>query len=112
VLEANDQYFNMFGYQKDELIGKEGIARTATQESQQIIREQIGKGAFGPYQATGKRKDGTEFPMELRVITMEYDGREVRAVAIRDLTKQNKTVITDLIPCQFHRFNSVQLPPV
>jgi len=91
VLEANDQYFKMFGYQRDELIGKEGIARTATPGSQQIIKEQINEGSLGPYQATGKRKDGTEFPMELRVIRMEYNGREVRAAAIRDLTKQKKT---------------------
>ncbi|THB81137.1 MAG: PAS domain S-box protein [Desulfobacteraceae bacterium] len=88
VLEANDQYFNMFGYEREELIGKEGISRTTTPESHRIIQQQITKGSLGPYTATGKRKDGTVFPMELRVLNMEYDGRDVRAVAIRDLTEQ------------------------
>ncbi|MBU8869767.1 MAG: ABC transporter substrate-binding protein [Gemmatimonadales bacterium] len=86
VLEANDQYFEMFGYQREELIGQDGISRTSTPESSEAIRKQVAEGNTGPYEATGKKKNGEEFPMELRVRMMDYHGRQVRVVAIRDLT--------------------------
>jgi PAS domain S-box-containing protein len=90
VLEANEQYFEMFGYEPEELTGREGISRTTTPESSEIIRRQMLAGNLGPYRATGKRKDGTEFPMELRVRMIDYQGRSSRVAAIRDLSDQER----------------------
>jgi signal transduction histidine kinase len=39
-----------------------------------------------PHEAEGIRKDGSLFPLELQGKTMPYKGRDVRVVAIRDLT--------------------------
>jgi len=91
VLEANDQYFAMFGYDRAELMGREGIALTTTPESDRLIKAQVGAGRLGPYQAVGRRKSGENFPMELRVRMMDYHGRQVRVAAIRDLTDQKRT---------------------
>ncbi|MBI9047607.1 MAG: PAS domain S-box protein, partial [Anaerolineaceae bacterium] len=90
VLEANTQYFEMFGYEREELIGQEGISRTTILESSETIRQKIATGNMGPYNAIGRRKDGTEFPMEIQVRRIDYAGREVRVAAIRDITERKQ----------------------
>ena len=90
ILEANQQYFDMFGYRPEELLGQEGISRTSTPESIEIIRQQVAEGNLGPYKAVGKRKDGSEFPMDIRIRVLDYHGREVRVAAIRDVTDREK----------------------
>jgi two-component system, cell cycle sensor histidine kinase and response regulator CckA len=90
VLEANEQYFSMFGYEREELIGQEGISRTTTRESGETIRQQVHAGSRGPYKVTGKRKDGSQFPMEIRIRMMDFQGRQVRVAAIRDMSAQEE----------------------
>ncbi len=91
LLEANPQYFEMFGYSEEELVGREAISKTVTSESLQLIRQQIAEGGVGPYTAVGRRKNGDEFPMELRIRMMSYRGRDVRVAAIRNITDRRET---------------------
>ncbi len=88
IFHANDQYYKMFGYEPHELIGKDAIALTTTPDSLQLIREQISLGNLGPYEVMGLKKDGMEFPMEIRAKFTEYHGRKIRMSAIRDLTNR------------------------
>jgi len=90
LLHANEQYFEMFGYEPEELMGKSALSKTATPESADFIRKQIESDSLGAYEATGLRKNGTEFPMEIRVKMMDYYGRMIRVAAIRDLTDRKK----------------------
>jgi two-component system, cell cycle sensor histidine kinase and response regulator CckA len=66
ILEANDQFYKMFGYEPPELAGINAIALTATTASAELIREQIASGSLGPYETTGRRKDGSTFPKARR----------------------------------------------
>ena len=90
LLRANDQFFNLFGYKSEELLGKQVMSMTTSRESLEILKKQIESSGFGPYLATGLRKDGTTFPMEVRARKMEYEGRTVRVAAIRDITLNKK----------------------
>ena len=45
-------------------------------------------GVNGPYEAMGRRKDGTTFPGEVVVRPCRYRGKEVRLVAGRDITER------------------------
>jgi PAS domain S-box-containing protein len=54
------------------------------------MREQIATGGLGPYESIGLRRDGTKFPMEIRVREMEYQGRKVRVAAIMDITERKR----------------------
>jgi PAS domain S-box-containing protein len=90
LLRANDQFFNLFGYKSEELLGKQVMSMTTARESLEILKKQIESSGFGPYLATGLRKDGTTFPMEVRARKMEYEGRTVRVAAIRDITLNKK----------------------
>jgi PAS domain S-box-containing protein len=90
IIEANKQYYEMFGYKPEELTKKDAILLTATPESVKFMREQITLGNLGPYEVVGRKKDGTEFPMEIRVKVMEHKGRITRMAAIRDLTERRQ----------------------
>ena len=90
VINMNDQYFKMFGYEPDELLGKQTFTLTVAPEARELMREKVAKGAIGPYESIGLRKDGTKFPMEIRVREMKYKGRKVRVGAIRDITERKK----------------------
>jgi PAS domain S-box-containing protein len=86
LLRANDQYYNLFGYKPEEMLGKQVMPMTTAPESLKVLSDQIAAGSTGPYLATGIRKDGTTFPMEIRARNMEYKGRNVRIASILDIT--------------------------
>lgn len=90
IVEANDLYFQMFGYRPEELAGADAASRTVTPESYEVMRHNFFTGNLGPYEVTGKKKTGEEFPIEIRVRMMDYHGRQVRVAAIRDLSEQKR----------------------
>ncbi len=90
LLQANQQFFNMFGYEIDELNGKQIIPLTAAPESIELINKHMASGSKGPYDATGLRKNGSKFPMEIRARAMEYYGKTASVVAIRDISARKK----------------------
>ena len=90
LLNANSQYSRMFGYGPEELPGKQVIPLTVAPEAIEAMLKEIATGGEGPYESTGLRKDGTRFPMEIRVREVEYKGRKARVAAIMDLTERKK----------------------
>jgi PAS domain S-box-containing protein len=90
LLSANDQYSEMFGYEPKELLGKQVLPLTVAPEAIESMRKEITTGGVGPYESIGLRKDGTKFPMEIRVREMEYGGRKVRVAAIMDITERKR----------------------
>jgi PAS domain S-box-containing protein len=90
LLQANDQYFEMFGYEPYELIGKDAIALTATPGSMKLIRNQISSDNLGPYELICVKKDGTEFPLEILVKVMDLNDKKLRMAAFRDLTERKR----------------------
>jgi len=88
LVSANEQFYRMFGYRPDELAGRDLMALLISPESRDVVKHQVRTDGISPYEATGLKKDGTTFPMEVRVRLTEYEGRHVRVVAIRDLSEQ------------------------
>ena len=80
----------MFGFTPEELSGKDAMFLTVNRESADIIKSQIAQGNFGPYEVTGKKRDGTEFPIEIQVRMIEYEGRLRRMAAIKDLSDRKR----------------------
>jgi len=90
LLNANSQYSKMFGYAPEEILGKQVMPLTIAPEAIEAVRKEIAKGGEGPYESTGLRKDGTRFPMEIRVREVEYKGHKARVAAIMDITERKK----------------------
>jgi PAS domain S-box-containing protein len=90
LLSANNQYCEMFGYAPEELLGKQVMSLTIAPDSIETVQKEIAAGGLGPYEAIGQKKDGTRFPMEIRVRGTEYQGRKVRVAAIMDITERKR----------------------
>ncbi|MCP4726586.1 MAG: PAS domain S-box protein [bacterium] len=91
LLDANSRYFEMFGYEREELIKKQVIPLTVESESIDILRSHIESKSLEPYEAIGLRKDGTRFPIEILARQIRYREEDVRVGIIRDLTESKKT---------------------
>lgn len=90
VLDVNSAFVKMFGYEKpDEVVGKTAFDMTA-QESHALIRDKIRSGSNKPYEITGIKKDGARFQLEVVGHDCRYQGREVRVVAMRDITERKQ----------------------
>jgi PAS domain S-box-containing protein len=90
LISANNQFFKMFGYEPDELIGKQIIPILVTPDTREYMKKQIATGRLGPYESIGLKKDGTVIPVEIRVREMEYYGEKIRVVAIMDIREHKK----------------------
>jgi len=86
-LVVNDVGCEMFGYEPGELVGKHALS-IFTDESKEIVMDNIRKGVTYGYEAVGLRKDGSTFDVEIRGKNCIYNGKEVRVAALRDITER------------------------
>lgn len=87
LLEVNPGLERMFRYEPGELIGR-SILDLVSAESRERVVANMREGVTGPYEAIGRRKDGSTFPGEVVVRPYHFCGREVRLVAGRDITER------------------------
>ena len=85
ILDANQQFCDMFGYTLDEIQGLDCFNLIAPQ-SQEAVRGYISSGHEGPYESYSLRKDGSTFPTEVRVREFREDGKVFRFAVFRDLS--------------------------
>ncbi|OVE75681.1 hypothetical protein BVX97_03860, partial [bacterium E08(2017)] len=86
LINANDRWFDMHGYTREELEGKDIVELTVSPKLLKEVRKRIDDGHRGYFESINVRKDGTEFPVEIRIRVMEYEGKSVRVAAIQDIT--------------------------
>ncbi len=90
ILHANAHYYKMFGYKPHELAGKGVVQRSAAPESLGLLDGRGAADGRASIEMAGVRKDGSEFPMEVRPKSMKQEGRLVGMTAIRDLTGRER----------------------
>ena len=90
VIQANKMFEKLTGYSLDEVLGQQVIPLMFPEEYQDSINKKFKKGELDKYETFAKNKDGRVFPIEVRVRAMEYEGREVRVAAIRDLSERKR----------------------
>jgi PAS domain S-box-containing protein len=98
IVLLNLQAEKQFGYRRDELIGQqvknlipEGFAERliadGTRTAAEALAQQIGTGI----ELTGRRKDGSEFPIEIMLSPLESKEGVLVTAAIRDITVRKAT---------------------
>jgi PAS domain S-box-containing protein len=103
IVLLNVQAEKQFGYRRDELVGQrmkniipEGFAERLISDGlrspEDALAQQIGTGI----ELTGRRKDGSEFPIELMLSPLESAEGVLVTAAIRDITTR-KTAETHLL---------------
>src|SRR6202049_3516124 len=97
IVLLNVQVEKQFGYRADELVGQqvkniipEGFAERliadGTRSAAEALAQQIGTGI----ELSGRRKDGSEFPIEIMLSPLESAGGILVTAAIRDITVRKK----------------------
>jgi two-component system cell cycle sensor histidine kinase/response regulator CckA len=104
ILEVNDTFNRIFGFDPGEVIGKP-ILDFAAPESRETVKNNILSGYDKPYPAIGLRKDGTKVHGELLGKNVRYKDRQARVTAIRDLTEHKK--IEDALRESEERYRSL-----
>ncbi len=93
----NVQAEKQFGYRRDELVGKrvksiipqgfaERLIADALRSPEAALAQQIGTGI----ELTGRRKDGSDFPIEIMLSPLESTEGVLVTAAIRDITARKK----------------------
>ncbi len=92
LLQVNSQLCEMFGYSSDELIGKKIFDVLLNRSSIKSLNLQADPDTIGPFEALGIKKDGTTFPVEIRIKYIDYDDRMVQVAAIRDRSDWQRAI--------------------
>lgn len=87
LLQTNSQLCKMFGYQENELLGKQIFDVLLDRSTIRALNTPADPDSVGPFEARGIKKDGSTFPVEFRVKHIDYQGRQVQVAAIRDVTE-------------------------
>ena len=92
AVDCNLSMARMFGYQRDELLGKNLIKLLIPKEYHKTVFKFVVEDHANPYIVKGKRKDGSLFDVEIEARFVKVDKNEfVRVSAFRDVTKRVKS---------------------
>ncbi len=89
ILDVNHQFATMFGYERNELIGRE-IYHLIAPEWRATITERVRSGEGKRLEHQCLHKNGSTFECEAQSKTLFWNGREVRVSAVRDLTERKQ----------------------
>jgi PAS domain S-box-containing protein len=90
LLDANPSLARMFGYDLSEMLGGNAIDLLAAPESRELLYDEMRKRSNGPYEVTGRRKDGSRIDCEITARSITYAGSTARVAAIRDITDRKQ----------------------
>lgn len=93
VIDYNLACEKMFGYSRDEIIGKNAIDFLVVKKYHKIIFGNIAKSHTLPYEVEAIKKDGSILPIEFeaRNINIKESNTTVRVTAVRDISLRKKT---------------------
>jgi PAS domain S-box-containing protein len=89
LVDANQTLATMFGYALSELTEKSALELIA-QESRNAVSHHIRLGNEKSFEATGVKKDGTTFPIEISGKAIAHQGHTVSVMVIRDISERKQ----------------------
>jgi len=91
LAEANSQFYKIFGFSKDDLLGKPFLETIVDPVSLDEHNLRLAADQEHGIELIGKTKDGTAFPIEVRFRSMEYLGRPAGIWVFRDISERVKS---------------------
>jgi two-component system CheB/CheR fusion protein len=95
ILELNHRTVGLFGWARDELLGRpvellipERYAKTHADDRAGYFESPFPRPMGTGRELFGRRKDGSEIPIDVSLSTMEREGQPVAVAAIRDITER------------------------
>lgn len=89
INDTNTALARMFGYQPEELVGMDPLTLVA-EESRAALARSLAGDVAASMEATGMRKDGSSFPLEVEPRSYLAQGGEMRFVCCRDITERKR----------------------
>ena len=89
ILAVNDSFATLVRDHRKNLIGASMLDFVAP-DSLEIVQERMTSPSEQPYSINARRRDGSVFPVELSIKTHLYEDREVRLVAVRDMSERHQ----------------------
>jgi PAS domain S-box-containing protein len=89
IVDVNDALIGLSGYEISELIGKSAIT-LFTPDLHKVIKENIFSECEKLYEGVVVKKNGVTFPVEIQGKNVTYQGQQMQAIAIRDITAQKQ----------------------
>jgi PAS domain S-box-containing protein len=89
IVDANQSLADMFGYPLAELLGQH-VLDLAAPESREEVRRRLLARDENLYETSGRRKDGSTFPLEVRGKSIAHRGRTARVAVLRDITRRKQ----------------------
>lgn len=89
ILDVNDRFVALFGYERDELIGRKILTLIAA-KWRPLIAKRLRTRQEIPAEHQLLRKDGSVFDGEAQSKVISWRGRTVRVTAVRDITERKR----------------------
>ena len=94
ILYCNEKYAEIFGYKKEELIGK-NILNLCSPKTKNLWEKIIKEKKEGEFETICIRKDKKEIFVKINVKNINFEGKKLRFVAVRDITEE-KSVFNEI----------------
>jgi PAS domain S-box-containing protein len=89
IIEANNAFGRLFGYSLGEVIGQPLLSFIAP-ESRDLVRRHLTIVTEKPYDARGRRKDGSTFDVEVVIKPISYRDRASYGCVVRDISERKE----------------------
>ena len=90
MLEGNAAVARIFGYELDELMGKNVFDLILTPESRTVVEDHIRSGWTEPYEITAYHKNGSIVVCEITGRPATFRGKPARVATINDITERRE----------------------
>ncbi|MDP6342946.1 MAG: PAS domain S-box protein [Alphaproteobacteria bacterium] len=87
IMEANQAFADMYGYEISDLIGMH-VLDLAVPEEQESVVDHMSRNQPDTYESTSFRKDGSRIDIEIKGMPTVYKGKRMRVTRLRDLTER------------------------
>ncbi len=86
VMDLNNSLAKMFGYTYEEALQLDFMKSIIPEKYHQKINKRKVQDYIKPFEVEGKKKDGTDIPLEIVAKTIKRGKEQLRVIAIRDIT--------------------------
>jgi PAS domain S-box-containing protein len=90
ILDVNQQACHSLGYTRDELVGMSPAEIDLDTDFQNTIGSRLESGEVLAFDSRHRRKDGSTFPVEVRLRRFRMEGRRFAVALVRDITQRKE----------------------